>query len=150
MHLINETTQNSGAWPGATAGQYPNVVPVILGLVPGNEVKNTRKSQNLLGKKIWTFFWARVFGKLLAWKELISWFLLSMAVLKASAKSNKPVINSTFPHMRMKHCHDRWWTETKNWIILHVKEVCDLKQVHAIEGLGNFYLFFQVSHIFLL
>ena len=45
---------------------------------------------------------------------------------------HQPVINSAFPHMSVKHCHDRRGTETKNWIISHIKEVFELqKQIHV-------------------
>lgn len=45
---------------------------------------------------------------------------------------HQPVINSAFPHMSVKHCHDRRGTETKNRIIPHVKEVFELqKQIHV-------------------
>ena len=44
---------------------------------------------------------------------------------------HQPVINSAFPHMSVKHCHDRRGTETKNRIIPHIKEVFELqKQIH--------------------
>lgn len=42
--------------------------------------------------------------------------------------SNKPIVNGPFPHMCVEHCHNLWKSETKDWIILHVKEVSHLQK----------------------
>lgn len=42
--------------------------------------------------------------------------------------NNKPIVNGSFPHMCVEHRHNRWRTETKNRIILHVKEISDLQK----------------------
>lgn len=42
--------------------------------------------------------------------------------------NNKPIVNGSFPHMCVEHRHNRWGTETKNRIILHVKEISDLQK----------------------
>ena len=43
--------------------------------------------------------------------------------------NNKPVVNGSFPHVCVEHCHNRWRTETKNRIILHVKEISYLQKL---------------------
>lgn len=43
--------------------------------------------------------------------------------------NNKPIVNGSFPHVCVEHCHNRWRTETKNRIILHVKEISYLQKL---------------------
>jgi len=42
--------------------------------------------------------------------------------------NNKPIVNGSFPHMCVEYCHDRWRTETKNRVILDVKEISHLQK----------------------
>jgi len=46
--------------------------------------------------------------------------------------NDKPIVNGSFPHVCVEHCHNRWRTETKNRIILHVEEISYLQKLSLV------------------
>ena len=71
-------------------------------------------------------------GRRVTWVQTknCAFFCSALIRVKHVQDWDTPIINSSFRYMRVKNCHNSWGTKAKNWIVLHVKEVCDLKQSH--------------------